>query len=476
MRSGEVLSSEQIEQIRDASEAILERAGCRVPDERALDLFRKAGARVDAPSGRVWLPRPLLKELVAQAPSRYEIAGLDGMVREVGDGRQRGLAITNDPWIVDYSTGQPRRPCTEDVRRNTIIGQSLEGVSALSCMDFPMSDVPGAHSSLRALEVHLLHHAKHNFAYATSVPSLKRWLRIGRILARGGELRGSRLLSVAVATLTPLTVSAMNVEFLRIACEHDLPIIPTVCPTAGMTSPYTLAGTLALAHAEILFLVAMAQLHRSGHPLLYATGPAVGSMRNGACLYYTLDKVLWKLAAVQLGRSCGLPVSAECGGSMVHRFDPQSGAEGMLFMLAAVASGADVLAGFGSTHNAVGHSTEMMLIQDAYAEAARHLRRGIPTDAARLAVERAVRVGPGGEYLTDPSTLDHLRRGEFFDHEVFDHTGDSMQSRSMLERAHEMAESLVAGFRSPVPGDVRESLERFFHEETGGNGNPSPSC
>ena len=466
MLSGKVLSDEQIEQVRDASEEILQRAGCRVLDERALALCRKAGARVDESSGRVRLPRQLLRELIAQAPSRYEIRGLDGIVREVGDGRQRGLAITNDPWVIDYPTRQPRRPCTEDVRRNTIIGQGLEGVFGMSCMDFPMSDVPGANSSLRALEVHLRHHGKHNFALPTSVESLKRWLRIGRILTRGAELRGSRLLSVGVATLTPLTLTAMNVEFLRIACEHDFPVIPTVCPTAGMTSPYTLAGTLALGHAEVLFLLAIAQLHRPGHPFLYAFGPAVGNMRNGACLYYTLDKVLWKLAAVQLGKSCGLPVSAECGGTMVHRFDQQSGAEGMLFMLAAVASGADVLAGFGSTHNAVGHSTEMMLIQDAYVEAARHLRRGIPTDAARLAVESAVRVGPGGEYLTDQSTLDYLRRGEFFDQEIFDHTGDSTQSQSMLERAHERAESLVAGFRSPVPEDVQESLERFFREET----------
>lgn len=466
MLSGKVLSDDQIGQICAASEEILEHAGCRVQDQRTLALCRKAGTQVDEPSGTVRLPRQLLRELVARAPGRFEVRGLDGFTHDVGDGRQWGFAITNDPWIIDYHTQQPRRPCVKDVQRNTMIAQSLDRVLGASCMDFPMADVADPHSSLRALEVHLLHHAKHNFVLPTSVESLHRWLRIGRILTRGAELQGSRLFTVGVAVLTPLTITEMNVEFIRIACEYDFPIVPTVCPTAGMTSPYTLAGTLALGHAEILFLLALTQMHRPGHPFLYAFGPAVGNMQNGACLYYTLDKVLWKLAAVQLGKSYGLPVAAECGGTMVHRFDQQSGAEGMLFMLAAVTSGADVLAGFGSTHNAVGHSTEMMQIQDAYLEASQFLRRGINTDVAHLAVESAVRAGPGGEYLTDEVTLEHLRGDGFFNHELFDHTGDSAQSRSMLERAHEKVQTLVDGFHSPVPEYIREDLRRFFREES----------
>ena len=98
----------------------------------------------------------------------------------------------------------------------------------------------------------------------------------------------------------------------------------------------------------------------------YVSGLSVTDLRNGADLYYTLDKVLWKNAAVQLGLAENMPVGAECGGTLTHRYDPQSGAEGMLFMLAAHASGAHRIAGFGSCHNAVGMSAEMMVIQQAY--------------------------------------------------------------------------------------------------------------
>ena len=77
------------------------------------------------------------------------------------------------------------------------------------------------------------------------------------------------------------------------------------------------------------------------------SGLSVTDLRSGADLYYTLDKVLWKNAAVQLGLAENMPVGAECGGTLTHRYDPQAGAEGMLFMLAAHASG-----GIGSPDSA----------------------------------------------------------------------------------------------------------------------------
>ena len=466
MLSIKVLSDGQIEEIRNASEDILERTGFKVLDGHALALCRNAGARVNEASGIVRLPRELLRELLSQAPSQYTVTGLDGAERTIGHDRQWGFAITSDPWIIDYETRSPVRPRLEDVRRNTIVGQRLDSVMGLSCMDFPVSDAPGPHSYLRALEEHLLHHAKHNFVYASSVESMDRWIRIGRILSRGEELGRHRLLSVAVASLSPLTVTSENVALMRIACEHGLPVMPTVCPTAGMTSPFSLVGTLALGNAEVLFLLALTQLHRPGNPYLYLLGPAVGDMRSGACMYYTLDKVLWKIAHVQLGQSYHLPVLAESGGSMTHRFDQQSGAEGMLFMLAAVASGAHVLSGFGSTLNAVGHSTEMMVIQDEYFRAARFLAQGIRSDAERLDLEAIDRVGPGGQFMTSPLTLKYMRGGEFFANGLFDYADDPCQSTSLLARAHEKVDAMVGAFQSPVPGDIQEALRRFFHDET----------
>lgn len=150
---------------------------------------------------------------------------------------------------------------------------------------------------------------------------------------------------------------------------------------------------------------------------------------------------------------------------MVHRFDQQSGAEGMLFMLAAVASGANLLPGFGSTFNAVGHSSEMMLIQDEYFRAARHLAGGIETTPELLAADAIDRAGPGGHFMTDDLTLEFMRGGEFFAPGLFDQSGQSETNPGLFERAHKRVQSMVDGFESPVPHAVQEELRRFFHDQ-----------
>jgi len=458
------ISGNQIEQIQLATEEILDSTGVQVQHAGVLQIAARAGARVDETSGTVRIPPPMLRELLDRVPAQYTIAGIDGSCWAVGGGGQRCLAIVTDPWIVDYDTGQPRRPCLADVRRHTQIAQQLDQVVAISLMDYPVTDFPGPDSSLRAVEEHLLNHDKHLQVMAASVESMERWLEIGRLFTNGEDLRGSRLMTVGVAVRSPLTVTGMNVELLLAACEHDFPVVPTVCPMAGTTSPYSKAGTLLLGNIETVFLAALTQMIRPGHPYLYGFGPSCTDMRTGEDLYYTLDKVLWKIASVQLARAYRMPAVAECGGTMIPRYDLQSGAEGALFMLAAVQAGGDLLAGIGSCGNAVTMSAEMMLVHTAWLEAARFLGGAIDTDT-HLALENIKRVGPGGHYLEDDLTLELLRAGEFFSCDLFDYDSFHGDHPSLLERAHRRGEALVAGFESPHSHDVQEELRRFFHDE-----------
>ena len=459
------LTEDQIDRIQRATEEILEKTGFKVQHQALLRLAKKAGARVEEASGTARLPAELLRELLAQVPQQYEIAGINKNRWVVGTGERHCLAIITDPWIVDRQTGQPRHPRLEDIRRHTRIAQRLEGVAAISLMDYPVVDVPGPHSNLRALEEHLLGHDRHMIVLAVSPQSLDRWLRIGRILS-GGKLAGSRLLTVGVAVLSPLTLTEPNGELLLAACEHDFPVLPTVCPMAGTTAPYSKEGTLLQANAEVLFIAALAQIVRPGHPFLYIMGPSRTDMRSGEDLYYTLDKSLWKLAGAQLGRAYGMPTGAECGGTMTCRYDLQSGAEGMLFMLAAWQSGADLLSGIGSCGNAVSMAGEMMVIQMAWLKAARFLCAGI--GSGHLGLESIAQRGPGGNFLDDELTLELLRTDEFFNDPLFDYNGGHRGEKPMRERARQRVEELIADFRSPVPGEMQEELRRFFRDENAG--------
>jgi trimethylamine--corrinoid protein Co-methyltransferase len=109
-------------------------------------------------------------------------------------------------------------------------------------------------------------------------------------------------------------------------------------------------------------------------------------------------------------------------------------------------------------------SAEMMVIQDAYLDAAQHVSRGIKTDEEHLALATLERVGPGGHFLADGLTLELLRSDEFFQGPLFAFDGSPGGGKSLLERAHERVEELVSGFESPVPGDIQERLRRYFND------------
>ena len=461
-----ILSPTDIERIQQATEHLLETTGFAVEHEQLLKKARAAGAKVDAASGRVRIPAPLFRELLAQIPACYRIRGMLGDEWEIGSERQYGLGIVTDPWIIDYETQQPRRPRLDDLRRHTIVAQQLDPIVTISRMDFPVVEFEDDTSSLRALEAHLLHHVKHYTVLPASLESFEQWLEILSLIARGDEIR--QWLTVGIAVVSPLALNELNAEILLRSAERGFVVLPTICPMAGSTAPYSLAGVVLQANIEVLMVAIMAQMVRPGTPFLYSVGVSVTDMRSGQDLYYTMDKVLWKIAFAQLGRAYRVPTGAECGGSLTYRFDQQSGAEGMLFMLAAHASGAHMLAGYGSNHNANGMSAEMMVIQNAYRNAARFLTRGIDTDAFHLAVESIERAGPHGNFLTDDLTLALLHKNQFFQDDIFDYSGGYRDGQSMLRRAHDRVEQLISGFVSPVPEDVQERLRRYFHDRYAG--------
>jgi trimethylamine---corrinoid protein Co-methyltransferase len=458
------LSESQIAEVHTAAEHLLEHTGFTVQHGDLLRRAAKAGATIDDAGGRVRLPVPLQRELLALAPATYTIRNIAGEAHEIGGSDPCIFGITNDPWVIDYTTREPRRPCLADVVRHTALAQQIDGMACVSCMDFPVTDCSDETSPLRAFEAHLLNHTLHYAVYASSPERFRMWTEFVRILNGGEDVAGSRLITSAVAIVSPLTLTGPNGDLLLAACAGDHSIIPTICPMAGTTSPYTIASTLLVAHAENLFAAAMAQIVRPGAPFLYALGPSVSDMRTGHDQYYTLDKMLWKVAGVQLAKAQNLPCTAECGGAMGYRPDLQTGAESMLFMLGASASRADVLAGLGSCHNANGMSAEMMLIQKAWLDAARFLSGGIRFDGGRLGAANIAEGGPGTNFMTDLLTLEFARGGELFANGLFDYSGGHGDDRTMFERAHAKVETLTDGYESPVPGDIQDALRRHFHD------------
>jgi len=250
--------------------------------------------------------------------------------------------------------------------------------------------------------------------------------------------------------------------------KRGYPILMVSCPMAGTTAPLTFAGGLLLCNAENLFLLTLAQLLKAGAPFIYASGQSETDLRTGYDVYYPPDKMLWKIANVQMGKSYGLPISGEIAGSMVGRYDIQGGIESALLMLPSIACGQNMGA-FGTCYNAVGMSAEFIVLQADTAQLLERISAGMDTSYEMLCFESIAAAGPGGHFLEDPLTLRMLRSGEFYAGGSFDRQGEHSPNDpqdSMLVHAHERVEKLLAGHTPDVPEKVVEAVAGWARQKT----------
>jgi trimethylamine--corrinoid protein Co-methyltransferase len=119
-------------------------------------------------------------------------------------------------------------------------------------------------------------------------------------------------------------------------------------------------------------------------------------------------------ATIEMGRYYGLPV--ETTGAGTGQFVPniQSGYERALSALLSMLSWPDILVGAGLLGSAMILSLEQMLIDTEIFRMCKQAHRGIVSGDEKWLNEVIDRVGPGGHFLDQPSTVSAVRGDEWY--------------------------------------------------------------
>lgn len=139
----------------------------------------------------------------------------------------------------------------------------------------------------------------------------------------------------------------------------------------------------------------------------------------------------------------------------------------MLTALVTMQSGFDLMSNSGSLATGMMVSYEQVVLDNEMLGIVNRVLRGFDVTPEALAVDMIERVGPGGNFLTEPHTLAHLRGGEFWEPIVA--FRGSMQGwvetgrPSVLDSARARAmEILDTHWPAPLPDDVREEMARVI--------------
>jgi trimethylamine--corrinoid protein Co-methyltransferase len=409
------LTAKDVRQIDDTAHQILEEVGIHICSGVFLDRLKRAGARVDRDNERVCFPADWLAEVISRAPSRFTLHSRDGQ-RDLllGDGK---VYFTNGGRVFrlfDTETGVHRVTTLRDVAQTAKLVNHLKHLDSyiIACQ---------AHD-LAAKNYHLndFYHAlncttKHVMGGCDSLKGVRQAWELASFVAGGDDkLREKPFVSVITNLISPLTAGSNALNILDFCVKHGIPVTFAPAPIAGATSPATLAGTLAQMHAEALAGVAIAQILSPGAKVLYGAVPTVIDLRSMDLAMGSVETGMMNAAAVQLAKLYQLPVYGSAGVSESKSPDIQAGCEKGLGILLVGMAGADYVhlaAGMLDSGNAI--SYEQYIIDDEIIGMVKRVLAGVRVNKEAVGLDVIRKVGPGGNYVTEDHTVEHMM-DEFF--------------------------------------------------------------
>ncbi|MFC2062822.1 trimethylamine methyltransferase family protein [Chloroflexota bacterium] len=409
------LSTKDVKQIDKTARQILEQVGIRINDSAFLDRLKKAGAQVDYDNQRVRFEEDWLDEALSRAPSRFTLYSRDGRNDlRLGEGKVHFANGGRVFRILDMSTGGYRLTMLRDVANTATLVDHLDYIHfyIIACQ---VHDVKPEKYHLNDFYHAFNHTTKHVMGGCDDLKGVKQMWELASLIAGGKDkLRKKPFVSVITNPISPLTIEANTLNILNFCTKHGIPATCASAPISGATAPATLAGTLSQMHAESLAGVAIAQMLTPGAKMLYGAVPMTIDLRNTELATGSVEMTMMNAAAVQLAKLYNLPIYASGGLTEAKRPDIQAGIEEGFSNLTVAMAGADCVhlaAGILDSGNSIAY--EQFVIDNEIMGIIQRLLTGITVNRETLGLDVIKKVGPGGHYITEDHTVEHMM-DEFF--------------------------------------------------------------
>ncbi len=406
-----LLTEQQVERTHAASLEILENVGLLVRNEKARTIFSQCGCQVDSETQIVKFPPGVVEHFRSMLPQTFTFYGRDSKYdRTLPKDGPVIITGSSAPDIVDPVTGHVRRARSDDIARIAHLIQELPGYDVFSISTLADDAPPG------------------QFTLARIYPAIKHCLKPIRSTTKDMDDAASvmRLLYVIAGSreafqehpfvtfhycpvVSPLTMDQLSTEAVIFFCEAGLPVYPSIVPNAGLTSPMSMAGTLAQGNAEFLAISVLMEMVRKGTPTIYATLPTVADMRTGAYASGGIECGMLHMAFAQMARFYGVPYGGYIGLSNSKLNDAQSGYETGMSCTAGLLAGVDMFNMGGLLDALKAFDFAKAVIDDEIAQMLKRVKRGIGFDEEELALQVIAQVQPGGSFLMSPHTVKRMK-------------------------------------------------------------------
>lgn len=462
------LSPEEQERIHQAALWLLENVGMQMPSREAVDVMRKAGAAIED-KNLIKIPAGLVSYAVENAPKREEfiLFGRDEKY-DIHFGKDTPVlcSMKSATHVIDLETRE-RRPCTNrDVADMVRLMDALENVNINAPTATPQ-DVSHETADWYAFATTLKNTTKPIFGPGTGAQCVKDVVKMAQ-LAVGGEekFRERPFICFSILTRPPFQIDRLSLEALVELSRQRLPVILSSGPILGMTSPVTIAGTIAQVHAEFLAALVLSQLIGPGTPVVYTSFARSMDMKTASVAMSSPEFAILKGALGQMGRYLGLPVGMPAMLRDGKILDAQAGFEtGAAGLVSAMA--ADMILGLQYDMDTLVDFADLVFCDEAMA-ALKRIARGFSIDQNTLGLDVIKEVGHGGSFLSSKHTLQNFKQ-ELWAPQLTERRAwaqwEKDGKKDIEQRAREKAREILASHQPErLPPEVEAEIDRVVRE------------
>ncbi len=476
----EPLRPEAVEAVHNGAMRILEEIGIEFLHDESLDLFRKAGCKVDGTN--VKMDREWVVEMIGRAPDQFTMTPRNPeKAIPVGGHHILFGNVSSPPNYFDLELGKKVSGTREHC------ANLLKLTQHFNCIHFsggyPVEPVD-IHASVRHLDVlfdKLTLTDKVVHAYSLGQERVEDVMEMVKIA--GGlseeEFQAKPRMYTNINSTSPLKHDAPMMDGLLRLARRGQAVMVTPFTLAGAMAPVTMTGAVTLSLAESLSALALVQWVAPGVPSVIGTFTSNVDMKSGAPAFGTPEYMRATQMTGQMARFYGLPMRGS-GVSAANVPDGQAMWETSNSLWSAVQSRTNIVYhAAGWLEGGLIASPEKFVMDCEVIQMIQRYMEPVLWDASdeSIAFEAIREVGPNGHYFGIEHTQQRYEEAfyqpmvsDWRNYEAFEAAGSIWTA----QRAHQVYRDIIDNF-TPPPMDIaiRDQLADFVARRKAEGGAPT---
>ncbi|SDL26174.1 trimethylamine methyltransferase family protein [Halarsenatibacter silvermanii] len=455
-----LLTGSEVDKIHGYSLKILEELGVEVEDDELKEMLVDHGCRVDG--GRVKFPRELVIEIldeVENGPLVIKNPGTDEKCRLDGyELKSQPFGTVPNIYSVDDRDTYPAKE--EDLIDFIRLQNNLENIDFSGPMVLP-EDTPNEIMEIKSCELSLKY-SSIPFA-GLAVSSSEQIDYVLELFKIARDQQEEPIGFLGISPESPLSYPVHISRILKKTVRAGIPVKVLIAPVAGLTAPFTVAGSLTQMNASMLAFTSIAQIINPDTDIVFGSRISFPNMKSAQSIWGLPEIGLGSTGAVQLARYYGFYTSVYGASTTACSIDVQTGYEKAINAILPALAGANIISGAGSIASNTLASKEQLVIDNEIITMVKRVQERYDVTGDSLGFDVIADHIEDGGFIADSHTVEHLNAGEVYTPDLgFDQLWYEWKEQgfpSITEKARERINEII---KEPAETVLNPEQEKEF--------------